>query len=163
MINPPRPTKAKVEFEGDCFGSLFLKTAPECQSCLVARKCRKVTKRSVIAKGQEQEKGDEAVAKKNKKDKKDKQDKPEKKSKKQSGDFREGSFTWAMAQVLEGGLIKKGKTFDLDEMAKKTKMLCQQPELKIKFKPNRLPLMMPELVKQGYAKKVGKGEFKNVS
>lgn len=96
---------------------------------------------------------------KTKEAKKSKKDKAEKKSKKGKGEYREGSFIWALHTVIEKVMKPK---FNVEKLERATKALCSDKDVKIKFKPNRIPHLLRWFASEGILKKVGKGEYKRI-
>jgi hypothetical protein len=165
-----RPTSAAVEFDGDCYGKLYSKTAPECNACIVRKRCR----RSIVPDLKEDD-----MAKKNKKEKVEKKEaKAEKelevkvrpvakafKKDKENFGLRPGSAGWAIYQTMRECLDKK---FSVEELATKTTVFCKLKETKeafegaIKFNADaKVPIMLRHFVKSGLIQRIKKGKGGN--
>jgi len=169
MTNPPLPTKAKAEFEGDCFGKYYLKTAPECQVCLVARRCRRAGKRNAVKEETMATKTKEKKAVKQPKEKKEETaEKARPLSKrylkdKENCSLRVGSAGWAVYSVLRE---ECGKKLTATELASKTTVFCKQAKkagTHIKFNPDaKIPIMLRIFTKLGLIVYAGEGEYKKM-
>lgn len=170
-MNPKKsPTKAAVEFDGDCFGRLQNDAAAECRACCVSHQCARM-----MNKVSEKE---QTVAKKskNKEEKKPKKSKEEatetrgrkakqfpvskiyKKDKDNAG-FREGSFLWCAFKVWT--TLKKGKGYTEDTLATRIKMFCG--DVKLKYNSDRVHAALQSLRRLGLVAKEGEEYTKTVA
>lgn len=181
-----RPTKAAIEFEGDCFGKLYSKIAAECQQCVVRKHCRRQLKSDIE---------ENAVAKKGSKGKKAKAEKPSKKKgkeipaeetkevevkqkplskryKKDKDNFgmRPGSAGWAAFKALTEAIEKKD-SFTVDELSRKTSVICKDKEMvkelggkkkAIEFNADaKIPIMLRIFAANGLIYKTKRGKDGN--
>lgn len=156
----PRPTKAEVEFEGDCFGTLYNKKAPECTVCLVSKQCRWKTRGFDEVKDKKEitmaVKEKELLAKK-KEEKVVKLSSAYKNDHENAG-FRPGSAGWAIYQVLREALHKP-KHFTDEELRNKAKVFMKEEKIKCDV-DSKVPVMVGIFRKMGLIVKIGKGEYK---
>jgi len=110
-------------------------------------------------------KKDRKAAKLEKKAKKsakaEKVEKVEKKKGKKKGDspFREGTFIWAFWAVISG-LYKESDKIEINDLKAKITKFCKLPEVKIKFAPARINVLIYWFGQMGWIKRVAHGVYK---
>lgn len=82
------------------------------------------------------------------------------KSDKENCGFRPHTFSWVVYQIWT--ILKKGKPYELDEIARKVKMLCQDKNVKVKFNAPRVNHSLALLRRRGLVSKVGPDVFKKM-
>jgi hypothetical protein len=174
-----RPTRAAVEFEGDCYGKLYSKAADECQKCLVARYCRRAATNADPDVMDRKENEMMATKKAKKSAKAEKTEKAEPKGReanplakqykedKANCGFREGSAGWAVYKVFHEAIDKKGK-FSVEELGVKTKAFVSDKGVikkygKIKFNAEaKTKVAVSSFVKLGLCRYAGEGEYEKL-
>jgi len=170
------PTRAAVEFDGDCYGKLYLKTAPECKVCLVRKQCRRAAKSDDpdVKDLKENEMMATKKAKKEKVEKHEEADKARPLSKKYKKDkencgFRKGSAGWAAYVTL---IEECGKLFTAEELSAKTLVFCKKLNKnkdvreqygKVTYhSDSKTPIMMRVFRDLGLIVYNGEGEYKKL-